>query len=221
MCECNPELIQLIQNTIQYEHSSKEYQMGFTKIMSQMQQSGKILWCRNDVDLDSYHNALLKNWEWLRKNLPEYDSSKGCIFTWFNSFLSYKILNEENKRKSGENMIVHSFLDSESGEWVNPLDLISAPPETPYLQEEIEQWLEQNRETLTKCFVRNCPQANCYELFLRRLPFYNFTQWHTLAEELHSHPSTLNRHYKNKCLPLLRDWLEKEGHLPLEENPFF
>jgi hypothetical protein len=213
MCEVDEQLAQLIQETIQYSPESMEYQIRFTQIMSLMQQSNKIMPLKYNEDVDAYQDGLLDAWVWLRRNLPSYDPSRASIFTWFNRTLSYRILNRNITRLETDNNFQPPYFDRESGEWINPIDRIPAPPQPSYLVEEIQNWLEVEQEKLTLMYVRNCPQANCYSLLHRRLPYSSPTPWKILAEEFNSNSQTLSSHYQNKCLPCLKKWLQKQGHL--------
>ncbi|MDJ0580053.1 hypothetical protein [Crocosphaera sp.] len=212
MCEVDEQLKQLLEKAMGENPNSQTYKLLFQQIMFQMQQSGKILQRSHNVDIDSYQNAILKNWEWLRKKLPDYDPDIGRIYSWFNKTLYYRIKDEQSILFNQQNSEAYPLFDYQNGQWTNPLDLIPAPPKNYDLLQEIEVFLEKNRSKLESNYPQNCPQGNCYYLLNNRLPMGEIKPWNLLAEELESNPKTLNSHYQKKCLEFLRNWLEKQGY---------
>ena len=214
MCEVDEQLKQLLEKAMGENPNSQTYKLLFQQIMFQMQQSGQILKCRRDVDIDSYQNALLKTWEWLRKKLREYDSNIGSIYSWFNQILSFRIKDEQIRRFNLQNSIEHPFVDRKKGEWINRIDSIEDRQEKSELSEYVEAFLDSHQERLESQFPNNCPQGNCYDLLKNRLPLGEKKTWKELAEELESNPKTLHSHYQKKCLKFLKNWLIQQGYKP-------
>ncbi|MGK7942252.1 MAG: hypothetical protein AB4062_19255 [Crocosphaera sp.] len=202
------ELEQLIQQAIKEEANSKAYQKLFTKIMSLMYQSGRIWKNYSSLDEDSYHNALVTTWKWLRIKLHNYDPEKGNIYSWFNTKLRYSFKDECNKEKTIQNRIVAPFFDSEIGEYIHPIDLIPAPAHQSNILEIVAHFLDDNHQELEALYPRNCPQGNCHYLLRQRVLLE--TPWDDLAQDLNSNAKTLNTHYQKKCRPYFISWLENQ-----------
>ena len=206
------ELEQLIQQAIVAKDNSQTYQKLFTRIMFLMQQSGQIRNHYPPLDLDSYHNALLKTWEWLRIHLHEYDPEQGNIYSWFNTTLRFRIRDEEHSRLNRENNNDAPYYNQETGQSINSLDLIPDPNPSSNLLQVITQLLAEHQQYLIRIYPRNCSEGNCDYLLKNRLPLGEIKSWESLAQELNSTPTTLNSHYRKKCLLYLRSLLENEGY---------
>lgn len=206
------ELEQLIQQAIAAKDNSRTYQQLFTSIMFLMQQSGQIRKYYPPLDLDSYHNALLKTWEWLRSNLYQYNPERANIYTWFNNKLEYKIRDEEQERMTRENRVINHFYAQETEDFINPLDLIPDPNPSSNLLQIIKNLLAEHEQYLIRIYPRDCSEGNCHYLLKNRLPLGDIKSWESLAQELNSNPTTLNTHYRIKCLLYLRHLLENEGY---------
>ncbi len=209
MCYCNDILSNLIQEMVDYPPDSKEYRINLTLIISEMQKSGRIL-KSNVNNNDIYEDALQNAWISFGKNLPQYDSTKGCIFAWFNAILDRRIKDEFRKIKNDRQHRIYPSQDRETGEPMNPIDLIPAPPDSSDLSERIRQWLQHNEQKLRRLHTKDRWQGNCYQLILEKV--IDEKSWREISRELQIPPSTLATHFKNHCLPCLREWLQQRGY---------
>lgn len=116
MCEVDEQLNQLLREVRGKNPNDPAYKLLFHQIMFRMQQSDQILKRRYNLDVDSYHNALLKTWEWLRCNLSDYNPDKGSIYSWFNKTLSFRIMDAEMTRLKQKNSIADPFFDPVAGQ---------------------------------------------------------------------------------------------------------
>lgn len=212
MCNCNNTLSNLVQKTQPYPLDSKEYRINLTLIISEMQKSGRIL-RRNANNSNVYEDALQNAWISFAKNLPKYDSTQGCIFAWFNTILNRRITDEFGEIAEEIEHIQFPFLDKTTGEYINPLDLIPAPPkpsDLSNLREQIHQWLQDDERKLRRLHTRDRWQGNCYHLILKRV--IDEKSWREISREIGIPHNTLDVHFKTHCLPCLREWLILEGY---------
>jgi len=217
--DLDEKLRQLVIETCGYPKGSLERQQGLTKIIVMMQKSGKLWRESGSVDLYQYEEALQKSWLYLCRNLCEavtakgpYNPDKARVTTWFNEYLKYRIKDIQKEFYSSNREMKHPQVDRDTGELIDPLENLPAPPEnTLSMIEEIQQWLESNQQQLRRIHVRDRPDINCYVL-ISRYALVN-TTWKTLAQEFGISIPTLSSFYQRQCLPLMKAWSESQGYL--------
>lgn len=65
--------------------------------------------------------------------------------------------------------------------------------------------LQERLKTLSTCYPKGYPQANCYELIKRRFLREPKQRWREIAEELGIRQGTVTAHWDRRCKPLLRE----------------
>lgn len=205
---------QLIAEACCHSKGSLERNKKLTEIMSLMQSSGRIL---RDGQLNQfdYEDVLSKTWLYFCRNLCEantasryFEPERANIFTWFNSYLSYRIIDRLNEIASESYQQIYPRFDPETGRLIDPIENIPAVSSTNLLIDEIRQWLEDNQKRFVHIYIRNNPNANVYIIILHRCIFD--TSWKALSQQLHESSSTLSNFYRRKCLPLLMQWIEEQ-----------
>ncbi|OKH25965.1 hypothetical protein NIES593_02445 [Hydrococcus rivularis NIES-593] len=202
----------LIQEARSYPRGSLERNKRLNQIVSLMQKSGKIMKSYGNINFHDYQEALQKSWKYFCGNLCEattakeaYNPDKGSVFTWFNSYLKFAIIEILKKNQQEYDNRISPVISPETGEIIYPWENLAAPSENSHsLLKEIKEWLEENRERLSQIHVDKHPDINCYVLILRRLP--PETAWKILANEFGVSIPTLSSFYQRKCLPKLQDF---------------
>jgi hypothetical protein len=222
--EFDDQLRHLIQETCGYPKDSLNRKQGLNRIIYLMQKSGKIWRGGGSISLDDYEDALQQSWLFFCRNLCEavtanqpYNPEKASAIAWFNNHLKYRLKDAQQEvyRKEiywGKDKRVFSQVDKDTGELTDPIDNIDAPPENPpSMIEELQEWLESNKQKLSRIHLRDRPEINCYILIPRRLP--PEPPWKTLEQEFGVSMKTLANFYQRHCLPLLEQWAISQGYL--------
>jgi DNA-directed RNA polymerase specialized sigma24 family protein len=218
MNELDQQLNRLIQKTCTCAQGSEDRQPHLDQLIRQLIESGR-LWRRpHNIPETDYEEILQKSWIYLCGNLCEattaaapYDPQRASVLTWINAYIKMRVLNyyleQEKERRRREPIRV---LDD--GTLINPIDLISSPPEPSPILQEILTWLEQESQRLEKVHLRDRPDIHCKALILYRLPPQE-KPWKQLAQEFGVCESTLSGFYQRQCLPRLREAGEQFGFL--------
>lgn len=205
---------QLIAEACCHSAGSLKRNKKLTEIMFLMQSSGKIL---RDSQLNQfdYEDVLSKTWLYFCRNLCEANTASRCfdperanIFTWFNSYLSFRIRDRLKEIALENYQRIYPQSDPETGRLIDPITSIPDVSPTNSLIDKIRQWLESNQNTFARIHIRNNPEANVYTIILHHLIFD--TSWQTLSQQLHESSPTLSNFYRRKCLPLLMQWMEEQ-----------
>jgi len=216
MCEFHEQLRQLARETCQHPPGSLERRRGLTKIIREIQRSGR-LWQENTP---YYEDALQETWKYLCRNLCEantgrrYDPEQATLVTWLNKYLKWRLHDYLMKQKE-EEARKYSPNNQEEGNNTDPLNNLPAQPDVPPIQEEARRWAETDPDGKLRCTChRRHPEINCQVLILARLSLPQ-PSWKELAEEFNNvvDKSTLNRFFDNKCKPCLREFGKSKNNL--------
>jgi hypothetical protein len=214
------QLSKLVQETCKFPRDSLERKQGLNKIIFLMQQSGKIWRGGQELNFEHYQEALQENWYFFSRNLCQidsvainpYDSKKANVITWFNTYLEYKIRDIQGKANQEIRRQASFKIDQETGDIINPIDLIPAPSQDSVLMiEELIKWLEENQQRLSRIHLRDRTEINSHLLISRRL--ISEQTWKTISEEFSVPIPTLAKFYNNRCLPLIQEWGKSQGYL--------
>ena len=209
----NDELQALIIKTCSYPKGSLERQRGLNRIVSQIQQSGKLF---RGAKTAQYEDALQQTWLYFCRNLCEattgdcYNPNQASVTTWLNAYFKRR-LQDIQQKIAEERAIVAKAVLSDSEENFDPVDNLPAQPTAPPILEEIRDWLEQEKTKLTRIHVRNRPDINGYILIQYRLP--PETQWEYLSQKWNVPIATLSNFYQRECLPRLLNFGKSQGYL--------
>ena len=199
--ELHNQLRQLVAETCCHPPRSLERQRSLNRLVWRIQQSGKLL---RGTGVPGYEDALQQTWLYFCRNLCEagttdpYDPERASVTTWINAYLKRRIQD------------IPSGGRPQFDDVLNPIDNLSARPETPPILEDIRKWVE-NSSKFRRIHLRDRPDVNCQVLLLRRLP--PETSWEKLAKEFGVPTSTLSNFYQRKCFPLLLEFGKSQGHI--------
>ncbi|BAT55840.1 hypothetical protein NOS3756_48340 [Nostoc sp. NIES-3756] len=198
------ELTALVKETCQHPRGSIERQKGLHEIIWRIQQSGKLL---RGTGVRDAEDAIQKTWLYFCLNLCEattseepYNSEKGNVITWLNSYLRYRLK---------DNIVSDNDIEE-----LDPSDFIPARPEPPPILEEIEEWIKQEAHNLRRIYVSNRPDINCLVLIKRRLP--PEASWKELSQEFGVPIATLSGFYQRHCFPRLLNFGKSQGYFDYE-----
>lgn len=206
----NERLIQLATEIKKHPKGSLKRQQLLNRLISQMQQSGKI-WLGGEMNPQYYEDALQQTWFWFCKNIDNYDVSKASVITWFNNHLHYRLLDIRQQLAIDKKTLATKPKDEELN-FIDPVDNFPAPEKPQPILEETLEWIEAQGSELRRIHVRSCPHINCQVLLLLRLP-PNQKTWRELAEKFGKRESTLNHFYNHKCLPYLLAFGRAQGYI--------
>ncbi|GBO51592.1 hypothetical protein APA_556 [Pseudanabaena sp. lw0831] len=212
MIALEQQLKQLVTETCQHPHGSVARQRALTSLVRLINRSQK-LWKDSSP---YYEDALQLTWLYFCRNLCEattaksaYDSDRSNVITWMNAYLKYRlqdmyIENQQQQIKSG----LEEREDSNNAVIDQAIDRIAAPVQSSNLLEQVREWVELDKtKVLQRTYVRDRADVNAQVLILKRLP--PETNWQNLALEFSLPISTLSSFYQRKCIPLLKEFYEK------------
>jgi hypothetical protein len=212
MDELNEQLNEWIKEARQSPKGSVARKKAITRIISTMQQSRKI-WRGYGSDGSFYEDAVAVTWVWFVKHLDEYDPDKAMVLSWFNNYLNFRLWDARILWLKEQRVRAHpQFI---GGEWVDPLDLISASPDLPPILDAVLDWMESNKTELCRIYLQSRPHINCYDLLLHRLPCpETYLKWEALSSKVDVPVPTLSSFYQTHCLPCLLAFGRSQGYLP-------
>lgn len=212
MSTLEKKLTQLVIETCQHPYRSIGRQRGLTSIVRLINRSQK-LWRDSSP---YYEDALQLTWLYFCRNLCEaltaksaYDSDRSNVITWMNTYLKYRlqdmyIENQQQQIRSG----LEEREDSNNAVIDQAIDRIDAPVQSSNLLEQVREWVELDKtKVLRHTYVRDRADVNAQVLILKRLP--PETNWQILSQEFSLPISTLSSFYQRKCIPLLKEFYEK------------
>lgn len=200
---------QLIAEACCHSNGSLERNKKLTKIISLMQTSGMITRNGQLTQFD-YEEVLNMTWIYFCQNLHRFDSNQANVFTWFNSYLIFRIQDRLIKIAAEQRRRIYPQPEPETGRLIDPIERIPDASPTHSLVDEIHQWVESNQNKFVRIHIRNNPDANAYIIIQHRCILD--TSWKDLEQQLHESSSTLSNFYKRRCLPLLIQWLEDQDN---------
>lgn len=91
-------------------------------------------------------------------------------------------------------------------------EILAAPADAPDLVDELHQWIQADESgILRQTHLRDKPHINAQKVLLRRL--CSDIPWAAIVEEFGVPQGTLAPFFQNRCLPLLRKFLEEQGYI--------
>ena len=201
-----------------------EQQKALNRLLSQIQQLPGILRSTHP----DYAIALNQTLEWFCKNLAKFEerppSLEKSLVVWINGYLKWRIQDLYTKSQADRKrqISLDAPIGEDSPDARTCLEQLGDP--TPSLStlegyiealqanrlqrqgQQLQQYIEQDPEgRLVQCHPRSAPHCHCQILALRLLLKEPPDRISTLACEFNVNNQTLYSHWKQKCLPLLRE----------------
>jgi hypothetical protein len=188
-----------------------------------------------------YLLALNQTWEWMSRNIDEFQSSTDSLerdlVTWINGYLYWRIRDiyhsvpnrqptislDEEIFDNGE-----TYLDllSESGFLALNLNNFNEYIQLLQQQEyrkiatQIETWIQLDPERqLQSCYPRDRNHCHCQTLSYRIIVKDPPDSLTNIANDLNIPYQTLVAHWKRRCLPLLQTQAKSFGYEPHKQTP--
>ena len=191
------------------------------------------------VNHQDYLLALNQTWEWMSRNLDEFqastDSLERDLVRWINGYLYWRIRDIYQNIPTGQQLMSldeqmfdrgETYLDLLSEDGDIGVNLHTLNEQIAVLQQQadrevatqIETWIESDPDRqLQNCYPRNCDGCHCqilsYRIIVKDRPD-SFTQ---IAKDLNIPYQTLISHWKRSCLPLLQAQAKSLGYEPNRE----
>lgn len=214
MNQLEEKLRQLVKEACSHPPGSAQRQRNLTQIIRLVSRK---LWKEHKP---YYQDALQQTWVYFCQNICEgntgrvYDPERSTIITWLNVYLKRRLqdcfIDKQKQQVKTVTPKVQNFGSGQSGEILDPIDILPAQPDVPPLLEEVKKWVQTDPE-LKRIYITNNPKVTCQVLIERRLPPEE--SWKDLATEFNLSISTLSSFYQRQCLPRLRKFGESEGYL--------
>ncbi|MBE9066783.1 sigma-70 family RNA polymerase sigma factor [Leptolyngbya cf. ectocarpi LEGE 11479] len=166
-----------------------------------------------------YADALQEMWEYCFLNVddPEdgYQPDVCRVTTWLDNRLK-KILRRYRDR-SRRQLNRHAFaVQFESGQILDPVDSLTAPPDSQYaisILTHLLSWVTEDPDEVLRCRVcAKYRHINAQTLLLRRLPPME-QSWADIAVELGANKTYIAQWYSRYCNPFLREWGCQNGYV--------
>jgi hypothetical protein len=101
---------------------------------------------------------------------------------------------------------------NQAGEILNLEDILIAPPNEPDLLNEICQWIQADQSgSLRQTYLGDNPKINAQAVLLRRI--CQDQPGRGMAVEFGLTPGNLTSFFQQRCLPLLRQFMEDQGYV--------
>jgi hypothetical protein len=170
-----------------------------------------------------YSEAEARTWAWFSQNLEKYRPDRASFVTWFN--MKLKFVTKDVAREIAKGPKQFEFEANSEQDYLELIEKIPDPYQDPefsilfrQLIDQIRLWLAKEKALICQRCVPRHPEANCHAILEKYLPRNNpdtqvvesgltFTE---LAHELKIEEPILRRCYREKCLPMLKTYLEKE-----------
>jgi len=214
MNQLEEKLRQLVKEACSHPPGSAQRQRNLTQIIRLVSRK---LWKEHKP---YYQDALQQTWVYFCQNICEgntgrvYDPERSTIITWLNVYLKRRLqdffIDKQKQQVKTVTPKVQNFGSGQSGEMLDPIDILPAQPDVPPLLEEVKKWVQTDPE-LKRIYITSNPKVTCQVLIERRLPPEE--SWKDLAAEFNLSISTLSSFYQRQCLPRLRKFGESEGYL--------
>ncbi len=206
------EVQQLIEEASQYPKGHFRRQQCLTQVIRLIIRSRK-LWQENTP---YYGDALQQTWLYFCQNICEattggqYDASRGSVITWLDRYLRWRLQDLRTQSvQNAQRTITYRVWENDCLE--DTVDELPAQPDIPPILEETKNWvIEDPMGLLREVYVQNRPDVTAQMVISRRLP--PETPWQIISRELGVSVSTLSSFYQRQCLPLLRQFAEKQGY---------
>ena len=216
MSELDQQLRQLVNQACSHPPGSPARQRNLTQVIRLC--AGK-LWRESTA---YYPDALQQTWVYFCQNVCEattgdrYDPDRSSVSTWLNAYLRRRLqdfsIDAQKQQATRSTGLGRSSRSGETGEVVDPVELLPAEPDVPPILQEVREWaIADPTGELKTVHIEGHIQMTCQLLILRRLP--PETGWKQLSAEFGLSVSTLSSFYQRQCLPRLRKFGESEGYL--------
>lgn len=212
------QLQQLIKQLRQCNDSSVERQKLLNRLLSLINKLPGIYRSSHQDYPEAYNRTL----EWVAKNIQDFEerSSNSIIQSlviWINGYLRWRILDLYTADKNYQSKRANEFPESSSdrlsqiSDTLYSLDLLDL--KIAQLQEnqrrrqgnKIKNYIESDPdEKLRNCYPKKCSACHCQFLAQKLLLTESPAKISDLAREFEVNNQTLYSHWKQKCLPLLR-----------------
>jgi hypothetical protein len=191
------------------------------------------------VNHQDYALALNQTWEWMSRNIDEFQSSTDSLerdlVKWLNGYLYWRIhdiyhgIGDRQQPLSLDEHILdqgETYLDLLSESGFIDLNLNNLNDHIQLLQQQehqqiatqIEIWIQRDPDRqLQACYLRDRDRCNCQMISYRIIvkdPPDSFT---AIAKDLNIPYQTLVAHWKRKCLPLLQAQAKNLGYEPIRD----
>jgi hypothetical protein len=212
----NDQLVSLIEEALRHDLNSRDPKVRYQRrrtlncLVTLMQRSGKLWRGGGSVEAGDLAEAESRTWLYFCQHLDDYKPEKSSVIHWYNTYLSYRLLDIYRERTTDLITFRPPILD-EDGVPMFAQDP-AAPPESPDILAHIRQWLEDNRAEFEAIHMRDRPHIHCCCLIRARLPDQDIP-WKELADRFEVSISSLSGFYQNKCWPRLQTFGEDNGYL--------
>ncbi len=213
MDEFKAQILQLVREACQQPRDSLERKRKLNKIIYLIQKSGKLLRVNGVPDAEE---ALQQTWIYFCQNLCEattakeaYNPDKGCVTSWLNIYLNYRLKDIYRKIKETQLKTI-SPITGENGEEIDPIDLIPVRDEPYPIIKDIQEWLTTEAKKLQRIHISDRPDVNCQVLIERR--FILEVAWKEISRDFGVSIPTLSGFYQRKCLPILEEFCKSQGY---------
>jgi hypothetical protein len=184
-----------------------------------------------------YPLALNKTWEWVCREIDQFDIHKSAIanpsletaFTnWINGYLRYRIrelyppkssrissldFSPEDSTGNSENNHLQAQVEGMSLNGIEAAIAREDQAEHQRLYAQLWEWVENDPDhVLRNCSPKNCANCSCHLLSQRLLPLNSAASAAQLARELGMNYQTFKTHWRRKCLPILQQKLIELGY---------
>lgn len=218
------QLQHLIDEVCRHPDPSLERQKALNRLLLTIQQIPGIYKSSHQ----DYLEALNRTWEWLCKNICKFEarspSLQNSLLSWINGYLKWRI-KDLLLPDSNYTISLDTPIGGDEGKQTTRLDIL-ADPNSPsltldLLDQQIAELQEQQRQslshrirqyinqdengTLTGCYPKKHPECHCQLLAMGLLLEQPPHKIADIAREFNISNQTLYSHWKNKCLPMLRE----------------
>ncbi|WP_013324238.1 hypothetical protein [Gloeothece verrucosa] len=212
------QLLSLIAEVCNTQPGSHGRQKQLHRLLILIQQLPGIYKCSHQDYPEAYNRTL----EWVCKNIDRFEARppgvQNSLVTWINGYLKWRIRDLYTSDNAYEQRRVYAAI-TEEGEILDPLELKADSTlslldrQIAQLQQQsrqrqaeaIQQYIEQDPEgILAATYPRKNAQCHCQLLAIRLLLQQPPEKIADVAREFNLNNQTLYSHWKQKCLPLLK-----------------
>jgi hypothetical protein len=209
----------LINEVCRHPDPSPERQKALNRLLINIQQIPGIYKSSHQDYLD----ALNRTWEWFCKNICKFEarspSLQQSVVTWINGYLKWRI-KDLHLPDSNYTISLDTPIGGEEDQQRTRLELLPSltldlleqkiakiqEKQNQTLSNRIRKYIEQDENgNLTAISPKKCPECHCQILAIRLILEQPPHKIADIAREFNISNQTLYSHWKNKCLPMLRE----------------
>lgn len=220
------QLRELINQLRQCDYSSLERQKLLNRLLSLISKLPGIYRSSHQDYPEAYNRTL----EWVAKNIEHFEARSSysiiqSFVVWINGYLRWRILDLYTAEQNYKSKRVYEFPESQS----DRLSQMSDPKYSLNLLDrkiaqlqELQRQRQGNRvkdyieadpdEKLRNCHPKKCSACHCQFLAKKLLLTEPPAKISEIAREFDTNNQTLYSHWKQKCLPLLREIIGTQTH---------